>query len=386
MERAIGPAAWPGVIEAYRRFLPVSPATPVVTLNEGRTPLIAAPRLAQAVFGESRGPRLYLKFEGLNPTGSFKDRGMTLAVSKAVEAGAKGVVCASTGNTSASAAAYAARAGLACLVIIPKGAVASGKLAQALIYGARVLAVDGNFDRALEIVRGLVARHPEMSVVNSINPYRLEGQKTAAFEVVEQLGRAPDFLAIPVGNAGNITAYWRGFKEHAAAAGRGAGAMGGRGTGAVGGGLPRMLGFQAEGAAPFLAGRFVDRPKTLATAIRIGHPASWDGARGAVAESGGRFTAVTDGEIVEAYRLLARIEGVFVEPASAAPLAGLAKLAREGYFDECGAGPETAVVSVLTGNGLKDSERARKVSAAPEAVPADLDVVEDLAFGRGAGT
>ncbi|MHB8757357.1 MAG: threonine synthase, partial [Bacillota bacterium] len=341
-------------------------------------PKIAAPRLAQAIFGEGRGPRLYLKFEGLNPTGSFKDRGMTLAVSKAVEAGAMGVVCASTGNTSASAAAYAARAGLACLVIIPKGAVASGKLAQALIYGARVLAIEGNFDRALEIVRGLVARHPEMRVVNSINPYRLEGQKTAAFEVVEQLGRAPDFLAIPVGNAGNITAYWRGFREHAVSV-RPAGAH-------AAGGLPKMLGFQAEGAAPFLAGRLVDRPKTVATAIRIGHPASWDGARGAVAESGGRFTAVSDAEIIEAYRLLARVEGVFVEPASAAPLAGLAKLAREGYFAAGGAGPEMTLVSVLTGNGLKDSERARRVSSAPETVPADLDVVEELAFGRGAGT
>lgn len=379
MEHEGRSAAWSGVIEAYRRYLPVDASTPVVTLNEGRTPLIAAPRLAEVVFGEGRVPRLYLKFEGLNPTGSFKDRGMTMAVSKAVEAGAKGVVCASTGNTSASAAAYAARAGLACLVIIPKGAVASGKLAQALIYGARVLAVEGNFDVALDLVRGLVARHPEITLVNSINPYRLEGQKTAAFEVCDQLGRAPDYLAIPVGNAGNISAYWQGFKEYAAAGQGGA-------KGPAAGAWPLMLGFQAEGAAPFIAGSFVDKPKTLATAIRIGHPASWDRARRAVNESGGRFTAITDDEIVIAYRLLARLEGVFVEPASAAPVAGLAKLARDGYFAERGVGPETAVVCVLTGNGLKDPNRARRVSVAPEVVPADLDLVEDLAFGREAGS
>jgi threonine synthase len=362
--------AWPGVIAAYRRFLPVSDKTPVVTLNEGNTPLIPAPRLAKAVFGPDPRPALYLKFEGLNPTASFKDRGMTMAVSKAVEAGAKGVICASTGNTSASAAAYAARAGLACLVVIPKGAVASGKLAQALIYGARVLAVEGNFDVALELVRGLCARHPEIAVVNSINPYRLEGQKTGAFEIVEQLGRAPEFLAIPVGNAGNITAYWRGFKEAAAT---------------VGTGRPRMLGFQAEGAAPFLSGRFVDRPKTIATAIRIGHPASWDGARSAVAESDGQFTAVSDEEIVVAYRLLARLEGVFCEPASAVTLAGLAKLAREGGFSEAHVGTGAAVVCILTGNGLKDPNRARRVSIAPEPVRADLDLVEEVAFGMDGG-
>ena len=369
-----GMAAWPGIIEVYRRFLPVEVGTPVVTLNEGHTPLIEAPRLAERVFGAGRHPRLYLKFEGLNPTGSFKDRGMTMAVSKAVEAGAKGVVCASTGNTSASAAAYAARAGLACLVMIPKGAVASGKLAQALVYGARVLAVEGNFDVALELVRALVARHPEMAVVNSINPYRLEGQKTAAFEVCDQLGRAPDYLAIPVGNAGNITAYWRGFKEYAE--------VGRTGGGGAAGGLPRMLGFQAQGAAPFLIGRFVDRPRTLATAIRIGHPASWDGARRAVDESGGRFTAVGDEEILAAYQWLARLEGVFAEPASAAPVAGLAKLAREGYFKGREAGPEAIVVCVLTGNGLKDPNRARRVSAALEVVPPDLTFIEDLIFDR----
>src|SRR5437868_829777 len=297
---------WRGLIKEYREFLPVSDATPVVTLLEGATPLVPAPRLSERV-----GATVYLKYEGLNPTGSFKDRGMTVAISKAAEEGAKAVVCASTGNTSASAAAYAARAGLTCAVLIPDGYIALGKLAQALIHGARVLQVRGNFDDALRIVRELGDREP-VTVVNSINPYRIEGQKTGAFEVVDVLGDAPEYHCIPVGNAGNITAYWKGYREYQDA---------GRARK-----LPKMLGFQAAGAAPIVEGHPIEQPETVATAIRIGNPASWYGATAAASESGGSISAVTDDEILDAYRFLAATESVFCEPASAASVAGLVKL------------------------------------------------------------
>ncbi len=324
-----------GLIERYRDLLPVSEATPVVTLYEGDTPLIPAPRLAAAI-----DPLLtiYCKFEGLNPTGSFKDRGMTLAVSKALENGQKTVMCASTGNTSASAAAYAARAGMSCIVLIPGGKIALGKLSQALIHGAKVLAIDGNFDEALCLVRDICDMNP-IALVNSVNPYRLEGQKTGAFEVVDALGRAPDFHALPVGNAGNITAYWNGYKEYHA--------LGKCET------RPRMLGFQAAGAAPLVSGIPVPHPETVATAIRIGNPASWHGAIAARDESNGLIDCVTDEEILGAYRLLPRLEGIFVEPACAAPIAGLRKLAAQGFFTE----PATVVIT-LTGHGLKDPDTA----------------------------
>ena len=338
--------AWRGVIEEYRDLLPVSDATPVVTLLEGGTPLIPAPRLSERV-----GATVHLKFEGANPTGSFKDRGMTLAISKAVEEGAKAVVCASTGNTSAAAAAYAARAGVTCAVLIPEGYIALGKLAQALIHGARVLQIRGNFDQALEIVREL-GDHAPVTVVNSVNPYRIEGQKTGAFEIVDVLGDAPDYHCIPVGNAGNITAYWKGYLEYKAA---------GRSTK-----LPRMLGFQAAGAAPIVEGHPIENPDTIATAIRIGNPASWYGATAASSESGGSITAVTDAEILEAYRYLASTESVFCEPASAASVAGLLK-------SEVPAG--SSVVCVLTGHGLKDPDIAIGQIAVPTAVDADYHAI-----------
>lgn len=337
-----------GVIQRYRNYLPVSDATPVVTLLEGNTPLIPAPRLAASIYS---GLTLYLKYEGLNPTGSFKDRGMTLAVSKAVEQGMRTVMCASTGNTSASAAAYAARAGLECHVLIPGGKIASGKLAQALMHGAKVLAVDGNFDEALAIVRSITEEFP-IALVNSVNPYRLEGQKTAAFEIVDALGRAPDVHALPVGNAGNITAYWMGYKQYYAA---------GRSRS-----LPRMLGFQAAGAAPIVRGAPVTRPETVATAIRIGNPASWNGAVAARDESGGIIESVTDEEILDAYRSLATLEGVFAEPASAASIAGLKKLAARGFFRG-----EVLAVATLTGHGLKDPAIAvSEARCTPVTVPA----------------
>ena len=325
--------AWPGLIEAYRDRLPVSDATPVITLREGGTPLLPAPYLSERV-----DANVLLKYEGLNPTGSFKDRGMTVAISKAVEEGSKAVICASTGNTSASAAAYAARAGLVCAVLIPEGHIALGKLAQALIHGAKVIQIKGNFDQALTVVREMAARDA-ITLVNSVNPYRLEGQKTAAFEIVDELGDAPDVHCIPVGNAGNITAYWRGYSEdHSAqrAAKR-----------------PRMLGWQAAGAAPLVSGEPVSFPETVATAIRIGNPASWQGAIAARDESGGAIGAVTDVEILDAYRLLAEREGVFCEPASAASVAGLLRGAEAGLVRT----GET-VVCTLTGHGLKDPERA----------------------------
>jgi len=336
-----------GVIARYGRFLPLAAEGPVVTLGEGDTPLLPAPRLAREL---GIAAELYLKYEGANPTGSFKDRGMTVAVTDALRRKATAVICASTGNTSASAAAYAARAGLRCFVLIPKGAVAAGKLAQTMMLGARVIEIEGNFDQALDLVRQ--AGGDRVAVVNSINPYRLQGQKTAAFEIVDQLGDAPDFLALPVGNAGNITAYWMGFREYYEA---------GRSSR-----LPRMLGFQAEGAAPLVEGRPVERPETVATAIRIGRPASRDGALAARDESGGLIDKVSDAEILHAYRLTARLEGVFCEPASAASVAGVAKLAQQGFFR---AGQR--VVCVLTGHGLKDPDNAAAHGQPPVSVPAD---------------
>ncbi|MGB5769198.1 MAG: threonine synthase [Crocosphaera sp.] len=324
---------WRGLIETYRPYLPVSENTPVVTLLEGNTPLIPVPYISQQV---GRGVKVFVKYDGLNPTGSFKDRGMTMAISKAKEDGAKAVICASTGNTSAAAAAYARRAGMRAFVIIPDGYVALGKLAQALLYGAEVIAIEGNFDDALTVVKQMAKTYP-VTLVNSVNPYRLEGQKTAAFEVVDVLGNAPDWLCIPVGNAGNISAYWMGFCQYHS--------LGKTNK------LPKMMGFQAAGAAPFISGQPVARPETLATAIRIGNPANWDKAWGAKDASQGEFNAVTDEEILEAYRLLAAHEGVFCEPASAASVAGLLKVKDRVPH-------ETTVVCVLTGNGLKDPDCA----------------------------
>lgn len=325
-----------GVIEKYRKFLPVSDKTPVISLNEGDTPLIYACHISSIV---GKGVEVYLKYEGMNPTGSFKDRGMTMAISKAVEEGSRAVMCASTGNTSASAAAYAARAGIKCIVLIPEGAIALGKLSQALIHGAKVIAIKGNFDEALELVRGICAKKA-ITLVNSINPYRIEGQKTGAFEICDSLGDAPDFHAIPVGNAGNITAYWKGYKEYKDAG--------------ISKKLPKMLGFQAEGAAPIVLGHPVKDPKTIATAIKIGNPASWKQAENARDESGGLIDIVSDDEILAAYKLLASKEGVFVEPASAASVAGVLKLAKKGYFNV----QRIRIVCVLTGHGLKDPDRA----------------------------
>ncbi len=333
--------AWPGVIEAYRDRLPVSRETPIVTLLEGGTPLLEAPTLSGLVERE-----VYLKIEGANPTASFKDRGMTLAVSKAVEDGATAVVCASTGNTSASAAAYAARAGIIAIVILPAGKIAHGQLAQAGVHGARLVPIDGSFDDGLSLVLELTATH-DAALVNSINPYRIAGQQTAAWEVVDTLGAAPAVHALPVGNAGNITAYWKGY-------------------GAVGA-EPRMWGFQAAGAAPIVLGEIVEDPETVATAIRIGNPASWESATAARDESGGRIDAVTDEEILAAYRLLATEEGVLCAPASAAGVAGLLKHRRDL--------PSGVVVCTLTGHGLKDPETAVLTAAVADPVPPRLDAV-----------
>jgi threonine synthase len=338
--------AWAGVVEEYRAFLPVTDGAPVVTLLEGGTPLVPAPRLSERV-----GAHVWLKVEGANPTGSFKDRGMTMAITKALEEGAKAVVCASTGNTSASAAAYSARAGLRCVVLIPEGHIALGKLAQALVHGAKVLQVRGNFDQALSLVRELPAKAP-VTVVNSINPYRIEGQKTAAFEIVDALGDAPDVHCIPVGNAGNITAYWRGYCEYREA---------GHATK-----LPRMLGFQAAGAAPIVLGHPVAEPDTVATAIRIGNPASWYSATAAASESGGAITAVTDEQILAAYRFLAQQESVFCEAASAASVAGLLAT---------GVSEGSTVVCVLTGHGLKDPDLAITQITVPSVIDPDMDAI-----------
>ncbi len=327
------PTNWPGLIEAYRAYLPVNDATPVVTLLEGNTPLIPIPAIERQI---SRGVKVWVKYDGLNPTGSFKDRGMTMAISKAKEAGAKAVICASTGNTSAAAAAYARRAGMRAFVVIPDGYVALGKLAQALLYGAEVIALKGNFDDCLELVREMADKYP-ITLVNSVNPYRLEGQKTGAFEVVDTLGDAPDWLCIPVGNAGNISAYCMGFCQYH---------QHGRCSQ-----LPRMMGFQAAGSAPLVHGAPVSEPQTLATAIRIGNPASWDKAMATQQASQGQFNAISDEEILHAYRLLASQEGIFCEPASAISVAGLLKV-KDKIPDEA------KVVCVLTGNGLKDPDCA----------------------------
>jgi threonine synthase len=335
------------VIEEYRDRLPVSDATPLVTLCEGGTPLIFSERLSERVEA-----RVHLKYEGANPSGSFKDRGMTMAISKAVEEGAKAVICASTGNTSASAAAYAAKAGLECAVLVPQGKIALGKLAQALVHGAKLLQVDANFDEALVVARDLVERYP-VTLVNSVNPYRIEGQKTGAFEICDALGRAPDYHVIPVGNAGNITAYWKGYREA-------------RDAGDITF-VPRMFGFQAAGAAPIVRGAPVEKPSTIATAIRIGNPASWDGAVEAARDSEGAIRAVTDRDILAAYRMLAR-EGIFVEMASAASVAGLLQLAEDGTIAK-----DTTVVCVLTGHGLKDPDWAIAGAPTPAVVPPDAD-------------
>jgi threonine synthase len=342
-----------GVLRRYREFLPVTEATPLLSLGEGSTPLVRSRRLAQ----RAGVGALYYKLEMCNPTGSFKDRGMVVAVAKAVEAGARAVMCASTGNTSASAAAYAAHAGLAAYVVVPDGRIAAGKLTQTVMYGATILAVDGSFDDALRIVREATAKH-NIALVNSVNPHRIAGQKTAAFEIVDDLGDAPDLLCIPVGNAGNITAYWKGFTEYAE-----------RGRASR---HPRMMGFQAEGAAPIVRGAPVPDPKTVASAIRIGNPASWQGALAARDESGGAIQTVTDDEILEAQRLLAREEGIFCEPASAASVAGLLKLAREGLELQ-----DATVVCVITGTGLKDPDTA-VVGLTPNIIhlPADLAAIE----------
>ncbi|SHE66195.1 L-threonine synthase [Ferrithrix thermotolerans DSM 19514] len=337
---------WPGVIDAYRSFMPVPKDAEVITLGEGGTPLRFAPRLSSL-----KGVDVYLKFEGANPTGSFKDRGMTVAITMAKYNGARAVVCASTGNTSAASAAYAARAGLKSVVLIPSGYIALGKLAQALIYGAKVVQIKGNFDRALEIVRDL-GETGVVTVVNSINPLRIEGQKTGAFEIVDALGAAPTHHFIPVGNAGNITAYWKGYGEYKSC---------GRSSS-----LPKMMGFQAEGAAPIVKGEVVPNPDTVATAIRIGNPASWNGAIAAASESGGSIDSVSDKEILAAYTYLAREESIFCEPASAASVAGLLKTDLP---------KGSTVVCVLTGNGLKDPDTAITQIEVPEAVEATLDAI-----------
>jgi threonine synthase len=346
---------WQGLIETYRSYLPVSAATPVISLLEGNTPLIPVPAIASRL---GRGVKVYVKYDGLNPTGSFKDRGMTMAISKAKEEGAKAVICASTGNTSAAAAAYARRAGIKAFVIIPDGYVALGKLAQALLYGAEVIAIDGNFDDALNIVREMAERYP-VTLVNSVNPYRLQGQKTAAFEVVDVLGNAPDWLCIPVGNAGNISAYWMGFCEYR--------------TSGKCSGLPKMMGFQAAGSAPLVSGTRVANPETLATAIRIGNPANWLKAIAVQEASGGEFNSVTDEEILDAYRILASEEGIFCEPASAASVAGLFKVKDRVPND-------ATVVCVLTGNGLKDPSTAveHSFNELKQGIPNDLAKVAQM--------
>ncbi|MFL5800519.1 MAG: threonine synthase [Roseiflexaceae bacterium] len=339
------------LLERYREFLPITDRTPLLTLNEGDTPLIAAPRMAAAL-----GVReLHLKFEGLNPTGSFKDRGMVMAVAKALEAGAASIICASTGNTSASAAAYAARAGIEAIVVVPAGKIALGKLAQALMYGARLLVIEGNFDAALQLVCDLADRYP-VTLVNSVNPHRIEGQTTAAYEICDALGGAPDALCLPVGNAGNITAYWLGFKRYHAA-----GKIARR---------PSMLGFQAEGSAPIVRGAPVAQPETVATAIRIGNPASWQGAVDARDESSGIIDCLSDAQIIAAWRDLARLEGLFCEPASAAGVAGLRMLVEQGR-----AVRDARYVAVLTGHGLKDPGLAVEQFAAPQPVPAEIGTI-----------
>jgi threonine synthase len=345
-----------GVISRYREYLPVTDATPVISLNEGSTPLIHSPRLS-----ERARRNVFVKFEGLNPTGSFKDRGMTMAMSKAAEAGAKTVVCASTGNTSAAAAAYASRGGLKCAVILPAGKIAMGKLVQAFVYGATVVAIRGNFDDALRLVRELGA-DGSVAIVNSINPFRIEGQKTASFEIIDELGDAPAAHILPVGNAGNITAYWKGYREFHAL---------GKATA-----LPRMIGYQAAGSAPIYYDRVIEKPETAASAIRIGNPASWDGAKAAISESTGSIGIATDEEILEAQAWLAKNEGIFVEPASAASIAGLFKCLEAGSGPLAETPEGSNVVCTVTGHGLKDSDTAmRGRGYAPIEADADIDSV-----------
>lgn len=348
---------WDGIIKGFREFMPQIKDENIVTLKEGNTPLIEAVNLEKKL----PGLKIYLKYEGLNPTGSFKDRGMTMAVSMAKEQGSNALVCASTGNTSASAAAYAARAGLKCVVLIPGGKIALGKLAQAIAYGAQVIAINGNFDDALRLVREISQKLP-ITVVNSINPYRLEGQKSSSFEICKTLKGAPDYLALPVGNAGNITAYWMGFNEYYSAKKINK--------------LPKMIGFQAAGAAPIVENRIFENPETIATAIRIGNPASWRKAVAARDESGGLIDKVTDKEILEAYEILAKSEGVFAEPASAASIAGIIKKYKEGLFKE-----GDSVVCILTGNGLKDPDTAIKLGKDIKTVDADLRSLEEALYG-----
>lgn len=341
--------SWKGIISQYGKYLPSLAREAITTLHEGNTPLLRARQLEAQL---SHPLKVYLKYEGGNPTGSFKDRGMTVAVSKAIEEGSKAVICASTGNTAASAAAYAARAGLKCYVLVPKGNVALGKLAQATMHGAKVLQIEGLFDEALNLVRRITESHA-ITLVNSLNPYRIEGQKTAAFEVCDELEDAPDYHALPVGNAGNITAYWKGYKEYRERR--------------VIRRLPVMLGFQAEGAAPIVRGQIVKNPQTIATAIKIGNPASWQAAVAARDESGGLIDSVSDQEILQAYKMLAELEGVFCEPASAASVAGVLKLAKNGYFPS-----KPSIVCTLTGHGLKDPERAMKSAPQPMRIQAKI--------------
>ncbi|MEI0596093.1 threonine synthase [Brachyspira pilosicoli] len=343
--------AWNGLLREYREYLPITDKTPLITLHEGNTPLIKAEKIGK----ELGGIELYFKYDGLNPTGSFKDRGMVMAVAKALEEGSKAIMCASTGNTSASAAAYAARSGIQCIVVIPDGNIALGKLAQALMYGAKVIAIKGNFDEALKAVVDITNKYP-ITLVNSINPFRLQGQKTSAFEICDTLGKAPDYLAIPVGNAGNISAYWMGFKEY-------------KENGKVSN-LPKMIGFEAEGSAAIVQNRVIENPQTLATAIKIGNPASWKLAVNAANESNGFIDSVTDDEILEAYKMLTREEGIFAEPASAASLAGVIKTYKTGKLKK-----GDVVVSVLTGNGLKDPDNAIKICSAPIKVDNNIEEI-----------
>ncbi len=326
---------WPGLIQAYEKWLPITKKTPTITLQEGGTPLLELKYINELI---GKNVKVYAKYDGLNPTGSFKDRGMTMAISKAKESGCEAVICASTGNTSAAAAAYAKKGGMRSFVLIPDGYVAQGKLAQALVYGAEVLAIKGNFDKALKIVQELANKFP-ITLVNSVNPYRLEGQKTAAFEIIDSLGKAPDYVCIPMGNAGNITAYWMGFNQYFKAG--------------ISNNLPKMMGFQAEGSAPLVLGKTIENPETIATAIRIGNPVNKEKALTVRKESGGKFTQVSDEEIIKAYKMLGKEEGIFCEPASASSIAGLLKIKDE-------IATNSIIVCVLTGNGLKDPDCAIK--------------------------
>lgn len=344
--------SWKGVITQYREFLPVTDKTPVITMLEGNTPLIPAVKLPQKL---GKKIKVYFKYEGLNPTGSFKDRGMTMAISKAAEAGSKAVMCASTGNTSASAAAYAARANMDCIVIIPEGKIAAGKLAQAVMHGAKVIAISGSFDAALTIVRDITDKYP-ITLVNSVNPFRIEGQKSGAYEICDVLGQPPDYHFIPVGNAGNITAYWKGYKDYHQA-------------GKIKS-LPKMMGWQAAGSAPIVENRIIEKPETLATAIRIGNPASWKQAVAAAQESNGAIDKVTDDEIVQAYQLIANLEGVFAEPASAASVAGLIKACERNQIPD-----GSTIVCILTGHGLKDPDRAIACSKPWTTLPSEIGAI-----------